>query len=463
MSNPDGCIFVGVLGYVYALEKSTGAILWSSTLSGTGFNPTIINPHPPTSSLLVSSGPNLRCLSAQTGGQKWENPLMGIGFGYSMVALEPSRNHSVGPSNAGSSSSSVAQLFDYVFVGCNRVVRAIRLSDGADLWEFTTPLTASFSAVPALLVEDGILFVSGNRHVWALDAFRGHELWKVRLPAGDGYHTLATMHSSALSRPSRFDPSSSATYETTKSPLQNLLFVGANGYLTRIEAEQGFPALVDTNSARLNLKGTGYHEVQSVPLPSSNSAIVASGVNLRRIGLGDGSLMWENPLKGMGLGLVSVLVGGGVAPARRVSHSEDSLPSYDTAVGASLGQSSSSSDAKSSWNDRVFVSVDGKIHAVCITDGTTLWKYKPSFFTRIHRPAHLLADANSKIYLAGSGVVHCIDADVGSQLWISKEPASGFATLSCYATGNGETNRSNAFLPVIKRTQEDDDRRRNHG
>ncbi|KAI8807486.1 quinon protein alcohol dehydrogenase-like superfamily [Cladochytrium replicatum] len=453
----DDLLYVGVLGFVHALRKSSGTLVWSKTLDKTGFNPTVIQPHPPTTSLIVSSGANLRCLSASNGEQLWENPLIGFGMGYSTVALEPPAHPA--PAPPVQPESNLARLADYMFVGCNRTVRALRLSDGVDLWQFDTPMSGSCSTLPALLVEDGVLFVSGNRNVWGLDAFKGQQLWQTTLPDGDSYHTLATMRSGPLSRPQRFDPSSVAGYETTKSALQSILFVGASGFVTRIEREQGFPAPLDDKSAHITIKGVGFPEVQAIPLPSSSTAIVAAGVNVRRISLKNNEVLWENQLKGMGFGVVTILVGGGIVSNSQAESEE--LPAYADGTEAEYGESSSSSPV--AWNDRVFVAINGKIRAISISSGAMLWEYKPAFFKRIIRPAHLLADFGGRIYVAGSGNVHCVDAENGNQIWVSKEPYKMFATISSYGTGNGETNRSNAFLPVLKRTRDDDDRHKAGG
>ncbi|KAI8814087.1 quinon protein alcohol dehydrogenase-like superfamily [Cladochytrium replicatum] len=444
MSGSDQMLFVGVQGYVYALEKASGTIAWSSASTSSGKNPTIIHPHPPTSSLLVSSGPKLWCLSALTGGKIWENPLHGIGSGYSMVALEPSSNaYTISTAAA---TEAMVQISGYVFVACNRTVRAVRLSDGADLWEFVAPEACSCSVLPALLVEDGILYVSGDRHVWALNPHNGKQVWRTKLPLGDSYHTLATMRSSALCRPARFDPSSVEPYEITKSSVQNLLFASASGFITSIEREQGH-SISANHFGDIKINVLGHPVVQTIPLPSSNTAIVTAGANICRISLTNGETLWENKLDGMGVGILSVLVGGGIAPI-------DELPPYDGTSLSTLSPGGTPNSAPSI--DRAFVSLHGKIYRVRISDGATLWRYKPPVLKRILQPAHLLPDSFGRIYVAGSGSVHCVDAETGSKVWVSKELRRSFATLSSYATGNGETNRSSVFLPVILRSKEDD-------
>ncbi|KAI8804349.1 quinon protein alcohol dehydrogenase-like superfamily [Cladochytrium replicatum] len=460
MVNIDSWIFVGVDGYVFALDKVTGAIQWESVLTGTLVNPTLIMPHPPTRSLVVGSGPNLRCLSAETGIQKWENKLKDIGLGYSSLALEHVANSApTAPSKpAYSANQSPLPLEAFAFVGVNGKVRAIRLDDGADLWEFKTELLMGATQLPALLIEDGVLFIGGRKRVWAVDAFKGQELWCTVLPHGFKYHNLATMRSSPLSRPARFDPSSTSSYEVSKkSPLHDCLYVGANGYITPISKVDGSPVYLD--NARLSeivLKGVGYVFVESILLPSSDSALVGAGTNIRRISLNDGQMMWENTLQGMGVGNVSMIVGGGVSSGAEGIH--DDLPSYSTVESemGGVGSSSSSSSSSSTWHDRVFVAVAGKVHAVRITDGETLWKFSPKLMERAIKPMHLLADHEGNVFLGGHGYVVCLRADTGEQVWKSKSTHASFAIMSSYQTGNGETNRHCAFMTVARQYRDDE-------
>ncbi|KAI8805393.1 hypothetical protein BJ742DRAFT_741295 [Cladochytrium replicatum] len=463
----DSYLFVAGDSTVCALEKSSGKIIWSTSFSNTG-PIALLQPHPPTRSLLVGAGPVLICISAETGVKKWGNA-HGIGSGYSVLALEPS------PS-AAPSISPTSVLDSYVYAAVNGRVRAMRLDDGADLWEFKTPWLSSTAAtvaaaalsggrvaitsdtasssLPALLIEDGVLYFSGNRRIWALDARNGHELWCTVLPISQGYHNLATTRSSQLSRPARFDPTSSSGYDIDgKSPLYDCLFVGASGYITRLSKVDGSPVAVTQGAkADISLRGFGAGETDTILLPVSNTAIVGAGSAIRRVNLSDGQTLWQNALRGVGIGSVGLLVGSGVtAPgAYDEAAGNEGLPAYDA------GPSGSSSSAASlPWLDRVFVAVNGRLLAVRVTNGETLWTYEPSFFQRILRPAHLLADGEGRVYLAGGGAVHCVDANAGFLKWKSKAVHGGFAIISSYKTGNGETNRSNTFTTVIKQTKQD--------
>ncbi|KAI9354096.1 hypothetical protein DFJ73DRAFT_759532 [Zopfochytrium polystomum] len=455
-------LFVGVYGHVAALSKDSGKLVWHSTLKGTLYQPTIVLPHPPSHSLLVAVGANLRRLSAATGATDWENKLTGIGIGYSSLAQVPPRTTAYDPATPQSPSepsppaspasqapsmtaslssspqppppplppspsekASPAVLKGIVFVAARFVVRAIRLSDGADLWEFATPIHSGASTLPSLLIEDGVLYVAGNGRVYALDPLKGQQIWFSDI-RHRFYCTLATMRSSPLYRPQRFDPSSTTPYEVAKSPLQEAVFFNSLGYVTPTDANTGSPIDAD-----IVLKGVGFTAGAIIPLPSSNSAIVASGVNLRRVSLTDGSLMWENTLKKMGLGVVSVLVGAGLPPpsaAVDAGAGGDDLPPYDNGVapaaaaaaaGPSTGTSSSSSTAAaaSGFSDVVFVSVRGKIHAVRVSNGETVWRYDPGLMKRMNVPPRLLATPDGLLFLGGDGKLECIDATTGEKVW----------------------------------------------
>ncbi|KAI9354128.1 hypothetical protein DFJ73DRAFT_759561 [Zopfochytrium polystomum] len=199
------------------------------------------------------------------------------------------------------------------------------------------------------------------------------------------YCTLATMRSSPLYRPQRFDPSSTTPYEVAKSPLQEAVFFNSLGYVSPTDANTGSPIDAD-----IVLKGVGFTAGAIIPLPSSNSAIVASGVNLRRVSLTDGSLMWENTLKKMGLGVWMQVLAATTLPP----DDNGVAPAAAAAAGPSTGTSSSSSTAgaASGFSDVVFVSVRGKIHAVRVSNGETVWRYDHGLMKRIERAAAAAGD-----------------------------------------------------------------------
>ncbi|KAJ1558238.1 hypothetical protein HK405_014108, partial [Cladochytrium tenue] len=206
-------LFAAVGGYVYAINTAVsphsttpsnstsnnsssinghGRLVWlASARSGSTATvlvapPPWLLPHAPTAALLVAAGPQLRALAAADGRLLWENGLAGIGSDYTSLSIEPpppppplpvevAVSSEPAPPEAGTGTASTVAGAGVVYVAANFTVRAVRLSDGADLWEFRPPVLANFSTTPSLLVEDGVLYVAGNGRVYALDAAKGHK------------------------------------------------------------------------------------------------------------------------------------------------------------------------------------------------------------------------------------------------------------------------------------------------
>ncbi|KAJ3215745.1 GTP cyclohydrolase II, partial [Dinochytrium kinnereticum] len=169
-------LFIGNNGYVFSLNKRTGTILWKVPLKGTGFNPVWIQPDPQRNTLLVGSGVNLRCISAEDGSEVYENRLKGMGLGMVVVADGPgaafSRGVRAGRLLEGKGGGGV--LGDLVFVCNGNRVRALRISDGKDVWEFH-PGVMKKGNVGEMLVEDDLLFVTSMGNVFAVDVFTGRQ------------------------------------------------------------------------------------------------------------------------------------------------------------------------------------------------------------------------------------------------------------------------------------------------
>ncbi|KAI9339767.1 hypothetical protein DFJ73DRAFT_846041 [Zopfochytrium polystomum] len=455
---PSSLLFVTAYGYVVALNKATGSTTWRASLDGTasldgiGNNPTVL----------------------------WENRLKGIGMGYPSLAFAPPRPppHSAGGSDkeaAGSYSppprpgsaaeaDGVLTLNGIVFVAANGIVRAIRLADGADLWEFKTSMIASASSLPGLLIEDSVLYVAGNGRVWALEPFKGKQLWFADI-GHRFYCTMATMRSSQLSRPYCFDPSAPPGAAPTAPPPSidppkktqpsnsaddSPLYVAANGYISVMNSRDGSRVRVG-NNVDIALSGVGYTAAGIIPLPQSNSAIVSAGINLRRVSLADGKLMWENTLRGMGLGVLSVLVGGGVsASSHEANHNE--LPAYAAEAPPIAGPSTAHYSEIS--DSPVFVAVHGKIFAVRVSNGAILWRFDPGVFSCIDLP-RLLATTDGLVYLAGRDKVDCVDARTGTRRWRGSNGHMGVANLATMLSGNGETNRSSPYDVNHKQSMDD--------
>jgi outer membrane protein assembly factor BamB len=70
-------VFVGLNGYVIALNRENGEIAWSSEKLKSGHVSLLLDGD----RLIVSANGYLYCLDPSTGGILWENPLHGYGLG----------------------------------------------------------------------------------------------------------------------------------------------------------------------------------------------------------------------------------------------------------------------------------------------------------------------------------------------------------------------------------------------
>ncbi|KAJ3105498.1 hypothetical protein HDU96_008565 [Phlyctochytrium bullatum] len=192
-------LYIGCLGYVHCIDKRSGSPIWKSTLTGTGFNPVWLVAVPERNQLLCGSGVNLRCISVTNGQQVYENKLKGLGLGCVTMALGPGAQYSRSAmaqrlmTAASGDKKHPIDPADICFVCNGTQVRALRISDGKDLWEFV-PGTFKKGNVGDMLVEDNVLFVTSNGSVFALDIFTGKQLWYYYV-GNMSYSTLATMAS----------------------------------------------------------------------------------------------------------------------------------------------------------------------------------------------------------------------------------------------------------------------------
>ena len=73
----DQLIFVGLNGYVLALHRDTGEIIWSNDEMKSGYVTLILDGD----RLIVSTNGYMYCLEPSTGKIRWHNPLKGFGQG----------------------------------------------------------------------------------------------------------------------------------------------------------------------------------------------------------------------------------------------------------------------------------------------------------------------------------------------------------------------------------------------
>jgi outer membrane protein assembly factor BamB len=70
-------IFIGLNGYVVALHRDTGEIVWSNSEMHSGYVTLLLDGD----RLIVSTNGYIYCLSPFTGKIQWHNPLSGYGQG----------------------------------------------------------------------------------------------------------------------------------------------------------------------------------------------------------------------------------------------------------------------------------------------------------------------------------------------------------------------------------------------
>ncbi|KAJ3177055.1 hypothetical protein HK101_010327 [Irineochytrium annulatum] len=462
MLPPAALLFVGVNGFLHALDKRTGQEAWQHTLTGRPYLPVLIQPDCRNNTLLVACGENLRCIDAATGELQYENRLQGIGIGYAHIALGRDADrfrenverlpHMPLPPHM-DAKGSTTDPEDVVYVAVNHMVRAVRISDGSDLWEFRTPMAAGCSSQPHLLSEDGLLYVAGNGRIFALDCMTGNLVWQADVKHRE-YCILATMRSGD---PTNNIPNHLRGQKASsggKSDPVDALMCAAHGYVTLVRRSNGEVLPLPNGGKKVGevaMNGRGFVTTNVVAVPSVNSFLAAAGVNLRRINVETGHVVWENRLKGMGLGCPSLLVGSGVP---------------DVNVTAAVEQPSSS---KSSWSqagvrdvsELVFVAVHGQVRAVRAVDGSDVWGYDPGLGKRIELPHMFVEDG--MVFMVGQAWVVALDAFTGEVVHAKKEIHNHRVFAASFRSGSGETNRSSMYSILAKKLADEEDKRRRSG
>ena len=82
-------VFVGLNGSVAALDRSTGALIWTARLKGRDF----VNVIQTDSEVYAATKGEIFCLDPGTGHIRWCNPLKGMGLGLVSIALPGSQGN----------------------------------------------------------------------------------------------------------------------------------------------------------------------------------------------------------------------------------------------------------------------------------------------------------------------------------------------------------------------------------
>jgi outer membrane protein assembly factor BamB len=80
--NIDQLIFLGLRGYVVALDRETGEIVWSNDKLKSGYTTLLLDGD----RLVASINGYMYCLDPFTGEVLWQNPLRGYGVGVTDLA-----------------------------------------------------------------------------------------------------------------------------------------------------------------------------------------------------------------------------------------------------------------------------------------------------------------------------------------------------------------------------------------
>ncbi|HEX8522341.1 MAG TPA: PQQ-binding-like beta-propeller repeat protein [Tepidisphaeraceae bacterium] len=75
-------IYLGVRGYIIALDRHSGNEVWRATLKGYHFVNLVLDGD----DLFASAQGEMFCLDRITGELKWSNPLRGMGYGLICIA-----------------------------------------------------------------------------------------------------------------------------------------------------------------------------------------------------------------------------------------------------------------------------------------------------------------------------------------------------------------------------------------
>jgi outer membrane protein assembly factor BamB len=78
----DQLIFVGLRGYVLALDRDSGEIVWSNDKLSSGYTTLLLDGD----RLIASINGYMYCLDPLTGEVLWHNPLRGYGIGVTDMA-----------------------------------------------------------------------------------------------------------------------------------------------------------------------------------------------------------------------------------------------------------------------------------------------------------------------------------------------------------------------------------------
>ncbi len=78
----NSLLYIGIKGSALALDRATGAIVWSTALGGSEFVNVVLD----NGALYATAKGEIYCLDPATGEIRWKNPLKGYGWGLISIA-----------------------------------------------------------------------------------------------------------------------------------------------------------------------------------------------------------------------------------------------------------------------------------------------------------------------------------------------------------------------------------------
>jgi outer membrane protein assembly factor BamB len=101
----DQLIFVGLRGYVLALDRDSGDVVWSNDNLKSGYTTLLLDGD----RLIVSTNGYMYCLDPLTGDILWQNPLKGYGVGVTDLASVRGRGPRAALSHAAAAAAEAQQ------------------------------------------------------------------------------------------------------------------------------------------------------------------------------------------------------------------------------------------------------------------------------------------------------------------------------------------------------------------
>ncbi|KAI9331409.1 hypothetical protein DFJ73DRAFT_963703 [Zopfochytrium polystomum] len=469
-TSSDLLFLAGVNGArVIAVSKSArGARAWvSAPWPSDNRKSNSIIAHPPSGSIVAVLSGRALALDARSGCIRWTSPkLKGKGLwaggSFATVALDCGALATLPDGTdachwfAEDDDASRTALRDMMFLA-QGFVQARRLSDGAILWSFVDD---GLGPHPFLLIEDGVLYVGGLGELFALDARSGSLLWSTVVPEIRIHIILATMRSTPLYVPRNYDPSSgrpwvaapAASGSSASSREEKMgpsdapvspLFASIREQIVQLDPSTGH---VIPGSAVLSFKDMvkGYCTPTGItPLPSKglllawNREIVF--VSDERTGKSKYRINFKNRH------LPSVLFGSGAPPLPATvdalappESGEEDLPRYTVVPPPPPPPPPppSPSPSQPAPGYRVYIYSSNTLWCLHVETGAVIWTH---VFRVSEDPgdAFILADAaTDRLFVAGDGNVHCMDAASGTRVWSHSKPRSPSIYLASRELGN---------------------------